>query len=1088
MSRASSALGAISDILDVPLAYGEAGLTDLFNPHGGGWWTAQKGSHWAQVNHDLMTGGAHKVAMDDVYFRPGSLNRVLADPHASPTGKAAATWFLHHPWVSGGADFATEFANPSNALIGPALGLVGKGLHELPFVGKGMDALGEWGKSLFDKYHPLRKAGGEAAAMGGRLQDAAAGQARLRNEEIARSIFGQPGFAGGTTQAERFEILRQATGGEPRAVAESSGLAPEEITRRANQARMAIDAGDNAQVAYGQDADKLFKGDYFPMKGAYEVPKNAREIARGAGSGTAMGGRPTFRGIGTGHKVFNTFDDALDAVARGDAKFAPDFDGGYSQLIRHLNRVSGNTALDGLLQRLAETPAGAELTAGGKTGAGALGAIKAAATRKARGVAIDKATADILQKFPELDKADVERAIKQRYASPQLLRQKIIGATRSASVADTAAAGVRGLTERAGTVTGQIPARLVRRAQSALGTHADAELEHLDASAAAPADLSDDAAAAFENARAKPVSPERLAATRATSAEAARAANIATAATQAATARISGAGMRLAARMARVSDNEFERAQGLLEKLNTPDRDVATAFRKARDKWITRLTPAIQQKMIEEHLPSDMVLPEGIDGLSSLPRAKYTALHREAIKYFAQAGAAPAEATAMGSFFNRFNALYRIGVLTNPLVHPFYNLLWGYLGGGGNPLRLANVFRGGSPLEAEAAKFGAHAAIGGSVFAESLGRLVQSFPDAVKQSGIPGAMDWFVTRAADANRHLVFDVLEKRMATEFWASLVAKGADKAQAGAMVRKTFGDYDNLTAAERNISKAFFFYPWTKAVIPFWLKALGSRPQFLTGPLRGIQTHNALAGDPNWQKELPYTLYTGTQNGVPHYQALPLPQKRVEDVMEMALPRVAGQIDPEASVADRVTPALNMAQYHLVPGLSAATAFGRQVVNQQPQQPGVTPAQGVMFDRAAPVGAQLQQIAQYVGANNVPFAELVRGIIHAGSEAASAPGTAASQLVGGFQYSGKAPAVQRALTREFEAFQRAYNHAFRIQDAGARRVIQTRDYALFMQRVNALLGSPSAAPSAVPQGPVTTPTPEAAPFGSAWGSLTP
>ena len=38
-----------------------------------------------------------------------------------------------------------------------------------------------------------------------------------------------------------------------------------------------------------------------------------------------------------------------------------------------------------------------------------------------------------------------------------------------------------------------------------------------------------------------------------------------------------------------------------------------------------------------------------------------------------------------------------------------------------------------------------------------------------------------------------------------WASLTAKGVDKAKAGELVRKAFGDYDNLTATERKISRA-------------------------------------------------------------------------------------------------------------------------------------------------------------------------------------------------------------------------------------------------------------------------------------------
>src|SRR5579883_3248457 len=108
-AKVGTFLGKVSNALDVPLAYGEA------VGHGV---TTGDFSHVGQVTSDLKSGGIDKVADYDIYFRRGSLQRVLEDPTTSPQSKRTAQYFLNHPTSAGIADFVTEFAHPSNAIMG----------------------------------------------------------------------------------------------------------------------------------------------------------------------------------------------------------------------------------------------------------------------------------------------------------------------------------------------------------------------------------------------------------------------------------------------------------------------------------------------------------------------------------------------------------------------------------------------------------------------------------------------------------------------------------------------------------------------------------------------------------------------------------------------------------------------------------------------------------------------------------------------------------------------------------------------------------------------------------------------------------
>lgn len=1013
---AASFIEKVGDYLDVPLAYLEAGIHDLGEPGpGGNPFAIREGSHTKQVTHDLTQsgvagGGPHNVAQNDVYFRPGSLQRVLADPSASANQKATAQWFLKHPWAAGGADFAAEFANPSNLALGPIAGAAGKVIRpvarlatKLPFIGEGIDAAVNLGKSLVDKYHPLRKI--QNAAQVARMADAAARTATKHNAELQRSIYGAQGMFNGTTAEERFEIWRRAHGGQPMDPVQLAQQYPHtpgftgkpgkltdaELTQRAQLERAALDHLDQEQIQRGwvDNPDDLMQG-YFPVRGKgghfYDEKAFERAAMQFPGLSNRVGAAGLrFRGPNLNEKVFRSPDEILQANERMGGSLLANGADPANEFLAHLNKVSGNIALDEFIRRLVqEAPQAAQEVTGAKlgfhipggtvtkngisrnvsSGEATLAKGLQIAERNARSAASSKAIQEVAQRFG-MQPQDVARIARRLFPQETTLSGRIAELRQTPN---TIQRGVGSLTKGS-----------------------------------------------------KPLTLDQLG--------------------------------QLNARGAVLAD-----------RLTDPERPIADEYRKLRDRFDRALQPKYREQMLQQLSPSGFHLLKNVPGLSGLQRLKYTEVAPELVKYLTDFGAPPKDANALGKFLDRFNALYRIGIVTNPIVHPFYNLLWAYLGEGGNPIRLSKVFRSGeTALDKEAEHYGAHAyfnansALGGSNAQMLLGTFSQA-------QGLIGKADWMLSRLSDANRALVFDRLERNMATELWDDLakknIARGMNpedaKRLAGEQVRKGFGDYDNITTAERsNITKALYFYPWTKTVIPFWIKAGIERPQLVNAPFRGMQTEDYLSGDPNAATNKPFTVGVGEdKSGQFVRKSAPLPQRWLEDVGEMIEPRVGGQADESAGLQARLNPLANIVRGHLTPVYGVPTDVSVQLANQEPQEPGVTPASRVVFNRAAPFGTQVEQIGQYAAQEGTPFGGNVGNLATAFREALNGQPQAIPQaLLGGFVYAERTPQEQRQLNSLMFEFQRRYDHAFKLPP-DARKRVQEEAYRAFRMKVDRLL----------------------------------
>lgn len=1208
-----SSLGFIGNALNTGLAGVEASVSDVLDPQ------QPAGGHAKldQVGADFNAGGGWgnvgqalaNISDNDVYFHKGSLDRVVADPKASDAQKNAAKFLLSHPWVSGTADFITQFWNPSNEAMSLGLRGVGAVAKATPLLGNAI----EWGsramKKAFDKYNPLFEAGGPEAKKAAFLADSAKAQMEKANEERAKTVFGDPGKfnLGGTTTDEMNEITRRASGDPHQTPATSSGLTDEDLTFRALKFKELTDEADRVQLDHGFDVS--MRENYFNMKNAYDLPETALSIVSGGKKPTRLssalaGWRPS-----TDYKkTYPTFGAVLDAQAKGEIKLKSDFSP-FGQLVAHLNRVSGNVAVDNLFKDLAETQAAAETAYTTKAdsimgpagthlvGKPALDIAKVEAARAARLMAARKAMMEVAQRYgiPEHQMAAVA---KKRLPDADLLKAKLSESQRTANSATRSLKQVQSATNATTTKVGsylladinkqsaqlyKLNARIAKMQEyahqgdiAARGKALVAAITQRDRIAKSIQALRDRVQAQAERNlgnqqirvpnvdRAIPAPepnaegvfkltpdsgkpPEGLSqiygpvvgkisdiAKKLESAPSSTARNSALAAlkkvadsaitaperqgqtiettgkkiladVQDAMSHVSVAGAdnssksilaslqsvatdlekqigrkqadlyatrdvltaplrRLVGQAFLGQDASFKRGQDLADALADPDRPISKEYRALRDQYtadnMSEADPKSYWSHIRRHLtPDGYIQIKNIPGLSGLPRLAYTDAPKDTIRYFEKNHAPHQEANAVGQFLDRYNQLTRIGILTNPAIHPAFNLFWAYLADGGDLKRLIpNVLWKDSPLDHQAMKAGAHAPLAGLSFGGNPKRTVQSFLDATNE-GLVAAFDWGATRLADINRMIVFETYERRMATELWDSHVANGMDKVEAAMRVRKAFGDYTNTTNIEKNLSRAFYFYPWTKTVIPFWLKTLRDDPKWVNAPQQGLQTHNELAGDPNVKKESYGTLYTGNDaSGNPQYQALPLPQKRLEAPLQMA--------------QGNLGKAMTEAQYHLTPITATAVKFGEQAVNQKPQEPDVSFGDP-MYDRDAPKMQQVWQAMQWIGKNELPFSGILRGMAHGiGQAATGAPGRALENLIGGFQYSAPDPTKDRQLNRLFKQFQTHYDRAYGIVDKQARERQQAQLYYTFRQQVDSII-SPARQQSIEPTN-TSTPAP--------------
>jgi hypothetical protein len=264
--------------------------------------------------------------------------------------------------------------------------------------------------------------------------------------------------------------------------------------------------------------------------------------------------------------------------------------------------------------------------------------------------------------------------------------------------------------------------------------------------------------------------------------------------------------------------------------------------------------------------------------------------------------------------------------------------------------------------------------------------------------------------------HLVFDVMEKRYATHLFTDAVLSFAKRAgkdglsdaekvhefggEAARYVRKSLGDYANLTPYEKNwkLNRVFFFYPWMKTVVPFWLKRIASHAGMWNNPVHTVEMANEQQGDTDPSSN-PFTVDLGKlPNGKFRRYTLPLPQRVLNPVAQLAaIPFDFSQNGKKAALDDTL-PAINYLQGHLNPniGVPLEAALAAR---------GASDKFGVLnVDTHASPAGQFKQIASRLASSYAPPIEDLNRYHE------DPVGAITTFLAGGFLSSGQSDADKR------------------------------------------------------------------------------
>jgi hypothetical protein len=887
-----SALGTVSNTLDVPMAAGEAALADLGGAHG----------RLHQIAQDFQEGGGMRdfpgavsnVAENDVYFRKGSLERVLKDPAASPDQKRTAQWFIDHPTAAGAADFITEFANPSNFVLGGA-GRAASAVGRIPQVANTLDEAQAFSR-IGSRFAGLRVAGRDVA----RQANPSASARDLHNAAQAAENWGRrivnTGKKGDEeaynnamtifrdlTADEQKEVVHRMQGTKPR----DFGAKNATIDARAQLLGKSIWTTTRDQLKAGvlspakiYGRDEMFPGVFSPVKqGAVErglTNPEEEQIAERARTGE----RPAYESQTYADTAHGTPDEIANAREHFD-----DQEARKAELNEQINERA-----EVLAKHLeSEDPPNKNFTFFPMAGA---------------------------FNEPGVD-AEYKEFLDAHTGS---------GGTRNAVRLGTAAKSA----PRRGYATLQ-----EAEENSTRGVRSDWS----------PAD----AYYRFTSQRNKNVG--------------------------------------------------FEEAMGDLVgmKLAKPEAERANGdhFANVGDVQAARMfgSPTLREQAVHQHVVTFLEEAGATKGDASAFATATSFLGRAA--------------RAFPKAYQTSQSLLRQSVIANPIIHAGWNLMGQYLSSGGDVRYLAGINK---QLAEDAERYGAVTARGaprtlggGSAIADA-SRPYSDLNPVEKASRLGAdAQEW--------NAKLVFDKAEKRYAEALFKTFVRKGMTPEEAGNRVRQSLGDYANVSNAgiDKVFAQAFFFYPWLKTILPFWVKNGLTKPQTWNPITQGLQTHNELAGDSNFGNgsEGAFTAYTGMSGGArprPEYYAVPVVQRILDQIGNL----VGGLTTNDQDMAKKGFKGLLLNR--LNPAVAGGVGAG-QALLAGTQQP--TGALGY-----APIVDRVKQAVEGLG-------DFVPAPVKAAYDAVNvlfgreelAPDVIAGELVGGTGYVGVTP-QQKALESYLKA----------------------------------------------------------------------
>lgn len=415
---------------------------------------------------------------------------------------------------------------------------------------------------------------------------------------------------------------------------------------------------------------------------------------------------------------------------------------------------------------------------------------------------------------------------------------------------------------------------------------------------------------------------------------------------------------RAAAKVSRGTRQATERLQGVADKVKSSISDLAdkrvaaVADRKLADKYYARVHKEIADVAgrIEEtltHEPRGVAkgtyLPES-DLQTGLPSSSSHLLYKDYWQHIAEAkkmGAPEEDAKGFVRFIATTGALARLGIIVWPVVHGVWNLGKAYLEEGGSIGEMGKILAGKSNAAARvvpehiatryAAQYGAKhgmtygeladtlgaSAVGGArpigLSRESRGAIATlpanelsplgQVEQGVQRGITPMSGGRKITSGWDKNNDLVFNTWERNYVADLLQrKLETQGMEPGAATRSIRKAFGDYANITPAEKQagLTKLLYFYPWMKTVLPYWGSRGMFNPASWNAPTRSIRSENEAQGD--FDEQNPWTEdFFNDANGDRHVATVPDPARVTTGIMDaaMALPDMfAGKTIPTSA----------------------------------------------------------------------------------------------------------------------------------------------------------------------------------------------
>lgn len=472
-------------------------------------------------------------------------------------------------------------------------------------------------------------------------------------------------------------------------------------------------------------------------------------------------------------------------------------------------------------------------------------------------------------------------------------------------------------------------------------------------------------------------------------------------------------------------------------------------------------------------------------GLGS-PTLEYAVAPKPLVRFFRNQGATEPQASAIGSWVDGMNRLARAGILYNPAIHAGWNLGTHFLAAGGPPEFFARrmwtdpakwesgfsraLGRPVSGLEwqqlAEENQAIVHMANTHPLFGGSFAATYLDGPRAARSLADVGhSVNAALSQAQAMNARIVFDAFETRYSVALFQHFVEnERLSPAAAGIAVRKALGDYTNISRSgiEHALTRTLMFYPWMKTAIPFWVKTLATRPQFVTIPGLGIRRWNQAQGDPDIGHESEWTIDRGVgPDGQRQKLTYPGPQKWVGDIMNVMLP-ARGDVDP---LGARLDVAKKLANTHLRPfGVAGALVPVAETALEPARTPGGANVETV-WDKREDVPHALGQAGAYA-ARKLPFAQDAAALAGTAQSIAQHNAGPLGAAAGGFAYERLPAAKQRQLNFAEADFTRAMRQAAAMKnpDARARRIELAREK--HRRDVARITGSAAPPPGAIPR----------------------